>query len=106
MKSSTQVYKEILSKTIMERNQGSPITPEVLEHENKNPKKNVVRYDDDLTAAVQLLEQGFSLPDVIRTLKMESPMAKDLPTERAKDIYIDKVLENVNREWTHKSDHS
>ena len=106
MKSSTQVYKEILSKTIMERNQGSPITPEVLEHENENPKKNVIRYDDDLTAAVQLLEQGFSLPDVIRTLKMESPMAKDLPTERAKDIYIDKVLENVNREWTHKSDHS
>ena len=91
MKSVSIAYREILGK-IINRNS-------TTEDEN-----TVSAYDNDLTAAVRLLESGYDVDNTITALKQCSPMIKLLPTAKAVDIYVDKVLENVNKVWLQRAD--
>ena len=67
-------------------------------------KKMQIVCDNDLTISIRMLENGYTIDEVIKPIKESSPfrkiMSKDDP--RAMAIYIDEVLENVNKEWTHR----
>lgn len=90
MKSASIVYKELLGKIMNNGNTAD------------NSLKSI-DYNNDLTVAVRLLENGYDLENTITALKQCSPMVKSLPTAKAVDIYVDKVLKNVNKVWLQRS---
>ena len=54
-------------------------------------------FDLDLTAAVQLLQDGMPLKDTLDALKELSPMASRTDGDaQAMSYYLDKVLDRVN----------
>lgn len=100
--SVTMAYVTIMEKIREERNQGDPDK----ETQGKAVEDTAVIYNDDLTAAIQLFERKYSLDDVVKAIKTKSPMARRVKDNKALNIYVDEVLENVNKEWLHRADNS
>ena len=59
--------------------------------------------DADLTCAVQLLEQGYDIDNIINALRKKSPMAQKLTDSREVTAYIDNILSMVNSKWVSRS---
>ena len=97
LKSVNLAYKEIWGKILSARGNATDYDAD---------KKNELLYQDDLTIAIRLLEKGYSVDDVIKALKAHSPMIKSLKNGRASSIYLERVFDNINQEWTHKSDNA
>ena len=100
--SVTMAYVTIREKIREERNQGDLDK----ETQGKAVEDTAVIYNDDLTAAIQLFERKYSLDDVVKAIKTKSPMARRVKDNKALNIYVDEVLENVNKEWLHRADNS
>ena len=103
MKSVFLAYKEMLGKIV--RTRTDPLIPNDLLQAD-NDQKNILLYDDDLTCAIRLFEVGYDIKDVMAAIKKHSPIMDKLETPKAKAIYIGKILDNINTEWTHKAENS
>lgn len=97
MKSVNLAYKEVFEKIMRDR--GGIVNLDA-------DKKNEVLYNDDLTVAIRLLESGYSVDDVIKALKEHSPMVKSMQNGRATSIYLERVFDNINQEWSHKAENA
>ena len=98
MKNIVVEYLDLLGKTIVERKKkDSGTTLQNRQAEN---------YENDLTASIRLLEKGYDVKSVISVICDKSPMKKLLPDAHAMLLYADKVMENVNDEWTMRAKHS
>ena len=104
LKNINIAYKEILSHVIRAR--GGELSSKDNPMKVNMDKHNELLYNDDLTCAIRLFEAGYKVNDVIKVLKDNSPMIANLKNPRAELIYLDRVFENINREWTHKADNS
>ena len=98
MKNIVVEYLDLLGKTIVERKKQDSGTP--LQN------RQAENYENDLTASIRLLEKGYDVKSVISVIHDKSPMKKLLPDARAMLLYADKVMENVNDEWTMRAKHS
>lgn len=98
MKNIVVEYLDLLGKTIVERKKQDSGTP--LQN------RQAENYENDLTASIRLLEKGYDVKSVISVIRDKSPMKKLLPDARAMLLYADKVMENVNDEWTMRAKHS
>ena len=98
MKNIVVEYLDLLGKTIVERKKQDSGTP--LQN------RQAENYENDLTASIRLLEKGYDVKPVISVIRDKSPMKKLLPDARAMLLYADKVMENVNDEWTMRAKHS
>ena len=100
-----QDYQNILKDIVLKRHKREDALPDDKKTNEFDPK---IRFDDDLTASIRLFEKGYSLDDVISVLKKFSPMQSILKdkTGKAINIYINRVLGKVNKEYLHKADNS
>lgn len=111
MKTPIAFYMELLHqlvKEMQEKQKTLPVDSDARSVTTEKPltqeKKMQIVCDNDLTISIRMLENGYTIDEVIKAIKESSPfrkiMSKDDP--RAMAIYIDEVLENVNKEWTHR----
>lgn len=104
-----QDYQSILKRIVLKRKEKEKNLPA---DKKTNEFDYNVRFDDDITAAVQLFEKGNSVDDVIDVLKNVSPIRKRLvnkegkPDAKAVAIYVNRVLAKVNHEFLRKSDNA
>ncbi len=97
-------YRNILKKQVMNRQKKEANLPE---DKKTNENDYHVRFDDDITAAVLMLESGCTVNDVEKVLH-NSPVrggslkVKD-PNDKAMVIYVNRVLSRVNEEFMRRS---
>ena len=90
MKSASVAYVEILKSVVKENNRQGGTNDENFQEKIR---------DADLTCAVQLLEQGYDIDNIINALRKKSPMAQKLTDSREVTAYIDNILSMVNSKW-------
>ena len=94
MKSASVAYVEILKSVVKENNRQGGTNDENFQEKIR---------DADLTCAVQLLEQGYDIDNIINALRKKSPMAQKLTDSREVTAYIDNILSMVNSKWVSRS---
>lgn len=115
MKTPIAFYMELLRQLARElqgkqtatpaQTDAKPVREETREATLTQKKKTQIVCDNDLTISIRMLESGYTVDEVIKAIKEASPFRQILPREdpRAMAVYIDEVLENVNKEWTHRA---
>ena len=97
MKHIAAAYFDLLGKALVERKK------QIAVPAANQPTEN---YENDLTASIKLLEQGYDVRAVMSVIRDKSPMTKLLPDARAMHLYTEKIMENVNDEWTKRAERS
>lgn len=99
-------YRNILKKQVISRQKKEVNLPE---DKKTNENDYRVRFDDDITAAVLMLESGGTINDVEKVLR-SSPVRSSLKVKDANDkamtIYVNRVLSRVNEEFMRRSKNS
>lgn len=94
MKNITVAYLDVLGQTMVERKK---------ENTAEFPNQQAENYENDLTAAIRLLESGYDVNAVRAVICEKSPMTKLLPDIRAMALYTAKVMENINEAWAERA---
>ena len=94
MKNITVAYLDVLGQTMVERKK---------ENTAEFPNQQAENYENDLTAAIRLLESGYDVDAVRSVICEKSPMTKLLPDVRAMALYTGKVMENINEAWAERA---
>ena len=94
MKNITVAYLDVLGQTMVERKK---------ENAAEFPNQQAGNYENDLTAAIRLLESGYDVNAVRSVICDKSPMTKLLPDVRAMALYTGKVMENINEAWAERA---
>ena len=97
MKHIAAAYFDLLGKALVERKK------QIAVPAANQPTEN---YENDLTASIKLLEQGYDVRAVMSVIRDKSPMTELLPDVRAMHLYTEKIMENVNDEWTKRAERS
>ena len=112
MKTPIAYYLELLRQLVNEQQgrqkedeDAQPAKEITKEQTLTQEKKTQVICDNDLTISIRMLENGYTIDEVIKAIKESSPFRKVMSRDdpHAMAIYIDEVLENVNKEWTHRA---
>ncbi|WP_315443824.1 hypothetical protein [uncultured Selenomonas sp.] len=95
MKNIAVAYLDLLGQSMVERKKRETgFAPKNQQVEN---------YENDLTAAIRLLESGYDVDAVRSVICEKSPMTKLLPDIRAMALYTGKVMESINEAWSERA---